>query len=173
MPKAMHRSLTRAPGKDRSIFDHSAVSLWEEDISGLRLLLREWQSRKIPDLRSYLLAHPVQVRKGLKAIRVVDVNEATLALYEAKSRKDLLGPLDIRLDAASLNDFIELFMAVAEGRGRVEQESTALTLGGKTLSVLVRAIIPAERDPYPYMLVNVVDITRLKELEKKLGQELS
>ena len=109
MPKAIRRSPRLIAGKDRSIFEHSAVSLWEEDISGLRALIREWQSRKVSDLHAYLLAHPALVRKGIKAVRVVDVNDAAVRLYGAKSRKDLRGPLDITLDAESLEDFIELF----------------------------------------------------------------
>ena len=173
MPKAIRRSPRLIAGKDRSIFEHSAVSLWEEDISGLRALIREWQSRKVSDLHAYLLAHPALVRKGIKAVRVVDVNEATLRLYEAKSRKDLLGPLDITLDAESLKDFIELIVAVAEGRTLLEQESSALTLGGKRLSILLRAIIPAEKDAYHYMLVNVIDITESRRLEQALERERS
>ena len=171
MPRTTRPSPRLIAGKDRSIFEHSAVSLWEEDISGLRTLIREWQSRKVSDLRAYLLAHPALVRKGIKAVRVVDVNEATLRLYEAKRRKDLLGPLDITLDAESLKDFIELIVAVAEGRTLLEQESSALTFGGKRLSILLRAIIPTEKDAYHYMLVNVIDVTELKELEKKLVRE--
>ena len=171
MPRTTRPSPRPIAGKDRSIFEHSAVSLWEEDISGLRALIREWQSRKVSDLHAYLLAHPSLVRKGIKAIRVVDVNEATLRLYGAKSRKDLLGPLDITLDAESLKDFIELFVAVAEGRALLEQESSALTLSGKRLSILLRAFIPAEKDAYHYMLVNVIDVTEHKELEKRLIRE--
>ena len=95
------------------------------------------------------------------------------ACTRQRAGEDLLGSLDTTLDARSLNDFIELFTAVADGRTLLQQESTALTLRGKRLSILVRAIIPGEKDTYPYMLVNVIDITELKELQDKLVQERS
>ncbi|MGA2615142.1 MAG: PAS domain S-box protein [Spirochaetia bacterium] len=161
-----------AADKHRSIFEHSAVSLWEEDIAGLRALIKEWTG-KTHDLGEYLRAHPSAIRKGLRAIRVVDVNEATVRLYEAKSRKDLLGPLDITLDPEATNNFIELFTAVAEGRTSVEQESSARTLTGKRLDLLIKVFIPVKDDAYQYMLVNVIDITNYKRLEKELRQERS
>ena len=157
----------------RSIFEHSSVSLWEEDISGLRELIKQWTSRRIPDLRAYLRAHPALVRKGVRAVRVVDVNEATLRLYEAGSRADLLGPLDTTLDPGAMGDFIDLFAAMAEGRERFEAETSARTLTGKRLELLVRTFIPSETDAYPYMLVNVVDFTDYKRLESRLREERS
>ncbi|HUI68972.1 MAG TPA: PAS domain S-box protein [Spirochaetia bacterium] len=162
-----------AAEKYPSIFQHSLVCLWEEDISALRELLRQWTSRKVPDLRAYLHAHPGLVRKGVRAIRVVDVNEATIQLYEAKSKAELLGALDSTLDPAALADFVELFVAIVEGRTRVEQESTARTLTGKKLNLLVRTSIPAPRDAYQFAVVNVVDFTEYMQLERKLKEERS
>jgi len=156
-----------AADKYRSIFEHTAVSLWEEDISGLRVLLKQWRSHAA-DLREHLRAHPALVRKGVRAVTAVDVNEATLQLYEAKSKTDLLGPLDMTLDSDAIGDFIELFVAIAEGRTRVELESSTHTLSGKSINLLIRAFIPAEGDPYPYMLVTAVDFTDYKRLEKSL-----
>jgi PAS domain S-box-containing protein len=101
------------------------------------------------------------------------VNEATLQLYEPKSKTDLLGPLDMTLDSGAIGDFIELFVAIAEGHTRMELEGSAHTLTGKNINLLIRAFIPAESDPYPYMLVTAVDFTDYKRLEKSLREERS
>jgi hypothetical protein len=42
----------------QSIFRHSAVSLWEEDISELRAELKRLASRGISDLPRYIAEHP-------------------------------------------------------------------------------------------------------------------
>ena len=161
--------------KYRGIFQHSVVSMWEEDISVLRELITQWMSRKSgkTDLKTHLRLHPTLVRKGVRSIRVLDVNEATIQLYEAQRKEDLLGPLDVTLDQDALDGFSELFAAIAEGRRHMESESTARTLTGRRLDILVRTFIPSPKDAYPYMIVNVLDFTEYKKLERKLENERS
>jgi two-component system sensor histidine kinase/response regulator len=162
-----------AADRYRSIFEHSIVPMWEEDISGLRELLAQWRRPKGRDLRSYLREHPALVRKGVRTLRVVDVNEAALRLYDAESKKQMLGPWKLVPDAEGMDSYIELFVAVAEGRQRVEIETSTRTLKGRKLEIMAREFIPAPGDPHPFVIVNVVDLTAYKSLERKLQQEQS
>ena len=155
----------------QSIFQHSAVSLWEEDISGLRAALHELRARGVVDMRKHLDEHPEFLEEAARLITVIDVNEATLELYEAKDRRELLGPLGRTLDledpvtCASLRDDVLL---IAEGGTRAARESKATTPSGKRLDIAIRVSVPAPDDPYPHMLVNVMDITRRKLAEEEL-----
>ena len=96
----------------QSIFQHSAVSLWEEDISRLRAALDALRARGVADMGRYLDEHPGFLAEAARLITVIDVNEATLELYEVADRLQLLGPLDRTLDLedpvtrASLRDDI-------------------------------------------------------------------
>ena len=146
----------------QSIFEHSTVSLWEEDISLLRSRVNGLVSRGITDLRSYLVEHPEFVREAVRSIQVIDVNKATLRLYEAERKEQLLGPLKIALDEQAVESFREMIIALVEGRREIETESTAQSLRGKKLSLITKSYLPAETDAYPYMLVNVIDITDRK-----------
>jgi PAS domain S-box-containing protein len=157
--------------KYRNVFLHSAVSLWEEDISALRTMIREWRARGIHNLRPYLDSHPRVLRRAIHSIVVVDVNNATLKLYEAKEKNELLGPLDITLDVESIPQMLEFIMAIAEGKEDFEAESTALTRAGRKLDVIIKTCIPAEVDEYPYVLVSVIDISEHKRLERTLMEE--
>jgi hypothetical protein len=102
----------------QSIFEHSAVSLWEEDISALRAALDELRARGVQDMRTYLEEHPEFLTRAARMITVINVNEATLSLYGVADRRQLLGPLDRTLDLndpvtrASLRDDVLL---IAEG----------------------------------------------------------
>jgi PAS domain S-box-containing protein len=145
------------------------VSLWVEDISGLRAVIRAWRARGISDLRAYLQSHPVVLRKAVRSIKVVDVNDVTLQLYEAKAKRELLGPL--RCDAESIPTALELIMAVAEGRHELESESAALTLKGRKLDILTKTRIRAEGDADPFVLVNVIDISERTRLDRELTEE--
>ncbi|HUI70735.1 MAG TPA: PAS domain-containing protein, partial [Spirochaetia bacterium] len=156
--------------KYRSIFLHTAVSLWEEDISELRQMIKSWRVRGIRDLRVYLDNHPRVLKKAIHSIRVVDVNDMTLRLYEAKDKKELLGPLDT-LHPEPIPSLMELVIAIAEGKGELETDSTALTLKGRKLDLLIKSHIPAEGDEYPYVLVSAMDISERKRLEQTLAQD--
>ena len=172
--------LSHGESRYRSIFQHSAVSLWEEDIAGLRAALKELRAQGVDDLGAWLDSNPDFLGEAARLIRVVDVNEATLALYEVARAQSLRGPLDSRLDLrdpaarASMRDNI---LAVWEGRRYCAAESNAVTTTGKRIDIAIRMYIPPEDDPYPYMLVSVLDIsarvqaeTALRRSEEQLSQ---
>jgi len=112
------------------------VSLWVEDISRLREMIQTWRARGITDLRAYLESHPVILRKAVRSIEVVDVNDVTLRLFEARQRQELLGAL--RGDAESIPGVLELILAIAEGRQDLESESIAMTRKGWQLDILTK-----------------------------------
>jgi PAS domain S-box-containing protein len=166
------RRMKDTEGKYLNIYKHSAVSLWEEDISAVRSMLEDLRKSGITDIRGYLDAHIEFVQEAVRSITVIDVNDVTLSLYEADSREQLLGSLTATIDidpiaAASLK---EMIIAIDEGRKEIQTESTARTLRGNPLSLIVRSYIPAEDDEYPYMLVSLIDITQRKKAEAEVVQ---
>ncbi len=155
----------------KSIFQHSAVSLWEEDIAGLRAALRDLRALGVIDLGAWLDSHPEFVEQAAGLIRVVDVNEATLALYEVASAESLLGPLETRLDMrdpTARTSMRENILAVWEGRKYCAAESSAITTTGRRIDIAIRMYIPPENDPYPYMLVSVFDTSARVQAEAAL-----
>ena len=170
------------PGETRykSIFQHSAVSLWEEDISDLRAALGTLRAQGVEDLGSWLDSHPDFIHDAARMIRVVDVNEATLSLYEVERAEMLRGPLDSRLDLedpgarASMRENI---LAIWNGERYCGAESNALTTSGRRIDIAIRMYIPPENDSYPYMLVSVLDVSArvtaqaaLRESQDRLSQ---
>ncbi len=155
-------ALSSGEARYRSIFQHSAVSLWEEDISELRSALKALKARGVSDLASWLDSHPEFIEEASRLIRVVDVNEATLALYEVARPELLRGPLDSRLDLrdpAARRSMRENILAIWEGRRYSGAESNAVTTSGRRIDIAIRMYIPPENDSYPYMLVSVLDIS--------------
>ncbi|MCX7041044.1 MAG: PAS domain-containing protein, partial [Spirochaetes bacterium] len=132
------------------------------------------KSQGISDLRNYLDAHPAFLSKAARMIKVVDVNDATLRLYEAKSKDELLGSLDKTLDLEDpvvVDSMKSNILAIWEGASVFERGLIAETPSGKKLTLAIKAYIPPENDTYPYMLVSVIDLTEQKRLEKTQEQE--
>lgn len=149
-----------------SIIEYSPVSLWEEDISKLRSRLNELKKGGVFNLRNHLAAHPEFVQEAVGLIEVTDVNQASLRLFEADRKEQLLGPLNIVLDAVSRAALSETISAIDEGKSDVEIESSAFTLKGKKLSLILKAHIPTADAAYPFMLMSLVDITARVQTEE-------
>ena len=174
MTKDDARSADRGQEKYHSIFQHSAVSMWEEDISAVRSLLKDLRRTGVQDLREYLGAHRDVVRDAVRSIEVVDANDAAVALFEAEDKRQLLGRMgmnfDTELDTLARASFTEMICAIDEGRTVIDTESTARTLRGKPLPLMAKSYIPLETDPYPNMLVSLIDITKRKTAEAAVSQ---
>jgi signal transduction histidine kinase len=158
-------SLKVSEERYRRIFHRSPVSLWEEDISGLRAEIATLRERGIDDLARYMEENPEFVMRAVNMIEVVDVNDSTLRLYRAESREQLLGPLGRTLEPSGLDSHKEQILAIAEGRRLYERESTAKTLTGEVLHILMSCSIPEESETYQHMLVNVFDIGERRRAE--------
>jgi two-component system, cell cycle sensor histidine kinase and response regulator CckA len=166
----MKRTDSLQNGAYRNIFHHSAVAFWEEDISQLRLMVKAFTSGGPSSLKAHMDEHPEFVREAVRSIIVTDVNAAALQLYEAGNREQLLGPLDRTLDEDAIEEFKATILAVVTGEREIQRESTARTLGGRRLSLIVNSYIPAEDDPYASMIVSVIDISDRKRIENELRE---
>jgi PAS domain-containing protein len=156
IPSRKRESPLGSEDRYRKVFQHSAVSLWEEDISELRSAFAELRSRGVTDLGGYLSAHPAFLVEAVHLIDVVDVNDATLRLLEVESRERLLGSLDKTLDLEQpvlAEGMAGRIIAIWEGASYHEGESMAETPSGRRLTLAVTASIPPVPDESACMLV--------------------
>ena len=167
-------------GRDEStdpyqyFFEHAAISLWVQDISELRAIVAKWRDDGVRDFHRFLRDNPESFRQAIHSIRVVDVNDATLSMYGVESKAELLGPLDRTLDlenAQIIENLSDDILAISEGREHVARESSAVTPSGKVIDVQITSYIPSARSTHHHMLVNVIDITDRKRLERQLERE--
>ncbi|MBN1873814.1 MAG: PAS domain S-box protein [Anaerolineae bacterium] len=160
--------LRRSEERYRWMFQAASVSLWEQDISELRAALSDLRQQGVTNMRVYLALHPEFVREAVSLIKVVDVNHRTLDLYEAQSKEELLGALDKISVMEALPHFQEEILAIAGQARHFEIESSARTLRGKVLDVLVKITIPGMDSGTDSMLVSITNITAQKNAERAL-----
>ena len=77
----------------RDLFEHSPISLWVEDFSGVKRLLDEVRAKGITDFKTFLKVHPEFVKRCLQEIVVIDVNQQTLEMFGAATKIELIANL--------------------------------------------------------------------------------
>jgi len=159
----------RAEARYRSIFEAVAVSIWEKDYTAIVAALLPLREKLGKALRSYLENHPAEVYRLLSLVRTHDINTASMKIFEAERKAQLLDPPAQIYTDESLPAFIDELMALAENEKSFEAECTLQTLKGKKIVCLTTVTFPKDGD-YSSILVTYADITGLKKAEEALKE---
>ena len=87
-------ALKKAETRFRNLFMHAPISLWEEDYSTIKQEFDNLRALGVKDLRTHLTSNPQAVDRFMGMIRVLDVNQKTLDLFQAPDKETLLANLD-------------------------------------------------------------------------------
>jgi len=169
--KRAENALHESEHRYRELFEASPVSLWEEDFSEVKRYFGELRSGGVRDLRRYFTEHPEIVAKCASMVKVVNVNKATLGLYNAKSVEEMLGELGRVLTRESQAEvrFREELIALGEGKTRFVSEFDNQTLTGAIKPVsLILSVVPGYEETLGKVLVSVIDLTERKRMEEEL-----
>jgi PAS domain S-box-containing protein len=163
------RKYRESEEKYRELFDACPVSLWEEDFSLVKRFLDELRQKEVSDFRSYFANHPKDVEKCAALVKVLNVNKATLDLYDAKSADEIIGGLSSVLTEESNRVFAAELVALAQGEKyyEVEMDNRTLRSERKHCNVIC-AVVPGHERSLARVLVCIVDLTFQKELEAEL-----
>lgn len=149
-------------------FDRVPVPLLEADLSVLYGRIKPLRDGGVKDFLDYAAHHPDFTLETVRSIAVVNVNVATIALFEAERKEQLLGSLDSMLDAGASHSSETLVLAVAEGKKEVRIEWAAKTIRGRKFSLSAHFSLPAQDDPHPHVLVSVLDATVQEDTGKEM-----
>ncbi|HZO13388.1 MAG TPA: response regulator [Polyangiaceae bacterium] len=161
------RALRESRERLRSIFDSAAVSIWEEDYSEVRRRLQALESDHGTHLRGFLENKPALVRELAGLVRVRDVNAATLTMFGATAKEQLLRSLEAVFVPETYPVFLEALMAIAGGRDHFSAETALRTLGGEPLHVLLTMACQEGERSYERVLVTLTDISMRKTAERE------
>ncbi|WP_372807285.1 ATP-binding protein [Pontiella sp.] len=167
--KRAEAALRQNEQRYQSLFDHSPVPLWEEDLSAVKRYIEALKKDGVRDFRQYWAMHPEAVETCAQRVKVIDVNSAALALHEAPSKQTLLAGLPSIFTEKSYEVFAEQLLAIAEGRMSHEANSTVKTLAGQERSILLRwSVVPGHENTLGRVYVSTVDVTAQKQAEEAL-----
>ncbi|MGB8218082.1 MAG: PAS domain-containing sensor histidine kinase [Candidatus Methanoperedens sp.] len=153
----------------RSLFEDSPISLWEEDSSGIKKYIDALKNKGIENLRTYFDRHPKEVALCASMVKVLDVNKASITLFKAKSKSDLIDGLENIFTDRSYETFKKELIAISEGKTQFESEDIVKTLTGDKIHISMRWVLtPGNEETYSKRLVSIVDITERKRAEEEI-----
>jgi PAS domain S-box-containing protein len=103
-------------------------------------------------------------------VRIRDVNQATLELFEARDKVELLASLRRVFLPETLPVFRDELVAIAEGASSFRGTAPAQTLGGRRIEILLSMVFPPDDPRLSSVLVSLLDMTDLKRAEEALRE---
>jgi PAS domain S-box-containing protein len=164
------RIIEASEARYRRIFDTAAVSIWDEDFSSVVDILERLRAQGVSDFRRHFDEHPEFVAEAAGLVRVRDVNQATLELFEARDKEELLGSLDRVFVPETLTVFREELLAIAERTAFFKGTAPARTLGGRRIEIILSMVFPPDDPRLGNVLVSILDVSELKRAEEALRQ---
>lgn len=155
----------------RTIFETVSVCIWEEDLVPAKVALDALKAQGVTDLPQFLEQHPEFVRKLAESVQVRDVNQATLALFGARTKEKLLTSRIRVFTNESLSAFCDKLIAIAEEKTYFETEAVNQTLQGERFDLLITMRLPTATEDFSRVLVVGRNITARKRAERALIEE--
>jgi class 3 adenylate cyclase/PAS domain-containing protein len=171
-----YESLRNSEKRYRALFEHSPISLWEEDLSQIKKYIDSLHDRGITDFKKYFNDHPEEVSHCASMIEILDVNKATLELYKAHTKEEFTGNIHHILAERAHKVLKEELTDIAQG-GYFEVECESRTLTGEKITVLMKSTIPPGYEKtWSKAFISVHDLTeraRAEYLKKIFGRYMS
>ncbi len=171
--RQMEDALRESERRHRRIFDTVEVSIWEEDFSAVKEAIDALKQQGVSDIHRYFEEHPDFVERAARLVRVRDVNEASLTIFRARTKQELLESLDRVFVAETLPVFANEIAAIFEGRTRLQSETPGRTLDGQPLQLAFSIALPPDDPHLRSVLVSMLDITDRKRAEAEREQLLT
>lgn len=151
------------------LFENAPISLWEEDFSEVIEYLDQQIKHYKLDLESLFKQQPEVLFQCAALVKVTDVNNQTLSLFDAKNKEELLGNLNKLFTENSILSFEQSLLALYKGEKQFSSKGENLTLKGKKLDVFLRwSFLDKDDKPSQKVIVSIVDLTELKKAEEEL-----
>ncbi|MEO3713705.1 sensor domain-containing diguanylate cyclase [Roseateles flavus] len=163
------RELQASERYANGLFEHSPVSLWVEDFSGVKRLLDEVREQGITDFRTFTDVHPDFVERCMAQIRVLRVNRQTLRLFRSPDQATLVARLSDVFRDEMRRPFTEQLIELWNGQIFQQRETVNYTLDGELLHVHLQfSVLPGHEHDWSLVQVSLTDISARKKAEAYL-----
>jgi diguanylate cyclase (GGDEF)-like protein/PAS domain S-box-containing protein len=162
-------ALEQSEQRYRSLFEAAPISLWEEDWSGVKEIIDALRGDGVTDLSAAFRGDSDLQRRASASIKVLDVNEATLKIYRAETKKQLIDEHHRRLRNLPWPSLLEELRYLTSGQRRVITETEDVRLDGTRFHIRTTIELPkAHEHDWRRIFAAVEDITEARALSQQL-----
>lgn len=164
--KIAQKQLTLNEFKYRNIFEQAEICLLDKDLSLLIKKLEELKLQGIIDPKEYFTENKELTLELFKSIKINDVNLATLKMFNANNKQELIDNIDKTFTENSFNVFIDELCAIWNYEEYFYQESQFKTIDGKDIYGILSFKIPKYEEYFKDVPISIIDITTFKKSTK-------
>ena len=161
--RQIEEALKQAQYQYQNLFQASAASFWELEFSAVGTMVKQLRDTGVQDLKAYFAENPYFVRQMVRATRIVDVNEKSLAMFGNGDRDKLMQSLDPFWPDESLGIFAESVLGAFNKRSHYTAEAEFISLDGRRFDTLFTVSYPPELMHSSRLLVGIIDLTEAKK----------
>src|SRR6056297_4178917 len=154
-----NRQLHLSRAHYHSMFAHSKVAIWEEDFTEVMAALDQLKISSSEELDAYLTSDPNRVFDIISRAKVHNVNPATISMFGADSKEELMGSIKQVITPHTLPFLHRELLALWKGERFFEGETINRTLDDRLIHLLVTISIIDEEETAGHVLVSMMDIT--------------
>jgi PAS domain S-box-containing protein len=149
--------------KFKNLFNNSPVSLWEQDFSEVKKLIKD-RGIKASNLNKYLDENRDFLIKCVSKINIIRVNKSTFNLMGVKSIEELRVLLKHANTEITYKSLAKEITAVTLNQSEFYGETQFKLADGKLITTIIKSEINTEG----VAIVSVIDITSIKNIENQL-----
>ncbi len=153
----------------KALFENNSVSCWLKDYSEIQKFFEGIGTQGVLDIDAHFDEHPGLLYELFQAIKIKDINQATLELHKAETKKELLQDLDKIFTPESIIAFGKELIDLWDGRTHSSNDCIVKTIDGDLLYVQTNLkVLPGHKDTLSSVLLSIVDNTSQRLVEQKL-----
>jgi PAS domain S-box-containing protein len=168
--KKAEEALRESEERYREIFDLIPISIWEYDFSETLRILDGLQDLRVEDIENYFEQNPNIFHKLVTSIRLIDVNNETVATYGARTKEKIFSEYGKHQLPETLKVYLDVASAYLAGKRYVKTETVNETLDGRRINVVLQVTFTKEMKESGRALVTALNVTEQKKAERALRE---
>lgn len=149
------------------LFESAEVSIWREDLSALYAELERLDFDAVELFKQYLWDNLEFTYELASKIKVVNVNKATLKMFEAEDKTEFLSNIDKSFGDNAISVFIDEACAIFNKDSVFRSEANFITSKGREITAIISMPVPTSLENSRFVPVSLLDITERIRAEKE------
>jgi len=150
----------------RDLFQNTEVAIWNVDLSKVQAELVRLRHEGVEDLGDYLEQNDQATWDLALKNKILEVNEATLALFGADTIDGFREQLRDSIGPDTVDIYIEALQAIWDNQTVFRTEATYQTSKGEEINTIVTFRMPETAEGFKSIPISFVDITERRRAEE-------